>query len=179
MTWGSAAREASEKAAKSGLFVKLEAKGDAVTVVFLSEPLTYDDNFEGKVTSKILFEVYDVEQGARRILDINAKHVAKAGWFKEIDDIGIDHQYKITRTGVGVDTAFDLRAKAKGEVGPALKGAIKASEPLDLGEIVAKKTKGAQKGPSAYDRVDEIPVADAEEAERLRRAEMDENIPVR
>lgn len=163
MTWGAQARETSEKALKSGLFVKLEAKGDSITCVFLSEPVSYVDDFEGKLTSKIVFEVYDVEQSARRVLDINAKHVAKGDWFKEIDDIGLDHQYKITRTGVGFDTAFDLRARAKGEVGPGLRGSIEATEPIDIGEIVAKKTKGKTRGPSRYDEEppsDETPPPD-------------------
>lgn len=159
-TWGQSARETSEKALKSGLFVKLEAKGDSITCVFLSEPVSYEDDFEGKVTSKILFEVYDVETGTRRVLDINAKHVAKGAWFKEIDEIGLDHQYKITRTGVGFDTAFDLRAKAKGEVGPGLKGSIMGTEDIDLGEIVAKKTKGKTRPPSRYDDDNAAPELD-------------------
>lgn len=160
MTWGASARETSEKALKSGLFVKLEAKGDSITCVFLSEPLSYMDDFEGKVTPKILFEVFDVDTSTRRVLDINAKHVAKGDWFREIDEIGLDHQYKITRTGVGFDTAFDLRAKAKGEVGPGLRGSILGTEDIDLSEIVAKKTKGKQRGPSRYD--EETPAHDDE-----------------
>ncbi len=147
--WGAKAREVSEKATKSGLYVKWTNKGDSVSVVFLQEPVAYIDDFQGKKTSKLLFEVFDVELGARRVMDVNAKHANT--WWKEIDEVGIDYVYKVELTGVGFDYSLDLRAKAKGDIKPALRGLIEGTEPIDLGAVVSKKTKGKEKGPSRYD----------------------------
>lgn len=136
-SWGAAAWDAAEKAARDGFFVKLPNVGDSVTVVFLSEPIAYEDNYKGKTTKKTIFEVWDVELKRRRVFDVNSKHTVR--WKKEVDEVGIDYQYRIECTGIGYDTGYDLRAKAKGEVSSALRAAIDATEPIDLKGVLEKR----------------------------------------
>lgn len=178
--WGQNAREAADKASKSGLFIRLEGKGDTVKVAFLGEPVNYLDDYEGNVSSKIMFEVWDMEMSSRRVFDINAKHVAKGDWFNEIDQDGLDKVYQITRKGVGKETTYDLRSR--GVIPVAVKGAINSSDPINLEEIRRKKHIGgkdasAPRRPSRYDNdpVEEIPISE-DEAARLR--ERDETLPM-
>jgi hypothetical protein len=144
MAWGDSAKTAAEQAARDGLFVKLPAVGDSVTVVFLAEPIAYEDTYQGKKSHKTMFEVWDVSLKRRRVFDVNAKHTVK--WWKEIGEVGIDYQYKIECAGIGFDTAYDLRAKAKGEVTSSLRAAIDATEALDLQGIIDKRKKRAAQG---------------------------------
>ncbi len=150
MGWGDSAKDAAEKAAKDGLFVKLPAVGDSVTVVFLAEPIAYEDSYKGKKSSKTIFELWDCELGRRRVFDVNAKHTVK--WWKEINEIGPNHKYRITCTGISYDTGYDLRALVKGEVSDTFRAAIDATEPIDLKAILAKRAARDQGHPSDSDK---------------------------
>lgn len=138
MSWD-AALAASTNANASSLYVKLEP-GETLTLVFLGDPVVYADDYQGRVSTKLLFPIWDCSAESVRVLDINAAHPLKDGenWYAELDNTGTDYRYELRRVGSGPQTRYRLRPLRNGELGE-LANILPTLELPDLDQIKARK----------------------------------------
>ena len=110
-----------------GLYLKV-ADGDTVKVRFASEPAIYDNEYEGKITTRYAWVVWNVELKVAQVL-------AQSGTFyKNLANIASDTDY-------GDPTGYDIKIKREGEMLETKYHLTPGRENYELGAEALAKVK--------------------------------------
>jgi len=111
-----------------GLFLKIN-DGETVRLRILDLPVAFDSEYDGKVSKKWAWPVYNHDEGETQILQGGSTIYNGINALIQDDEWGdpVEYDIKIGRTGTGTDTKYAVNGARKSEDVP---------EDVDVPEVV-------------------------------------------
>lgn len=118
-----------------GKYLKLE-DGKTVRLKIVSEPVVFDNEYEGQLSTKYAWKVWNYDEKVAQILQLPVtgyRAVAEIGGDDDWGDpLTNDYVVKVTRKGTGLDTKYTVTPGPAKDEDKLDDDATKAVEELDL-----------------------------------------------